>query len=101
MFSINCERSLKVGWNEPFMMAAINAPIPGCAGVAAGVELGVLAAVTAGVAVTRPASGFTGTTSVAAAVVAVLLAGLAGGGPHVTPPPSAVSAAVAGVCARK
>src|ERR1019366_138857 len=71
------------------MMAAINAPIPGCAGPGRGVEPGVLAAFTAGVAVTRPASGFTGATSVAAAVGEVLLAGLAGGGgPQVTRPAS-------------
>jgi hypothetical protein len=84
-----------VGWNEPFVMAVINAPIPGCAGVAKGVELAVLAALTAGVTVTRPASGFTGATSVTAgAVAAVLLAGFAGGGPHVTQPASGFTVTV-------
>ena len=81
--------------NEPFMMAPINALIPGCAGVATGVELEVLAALTAGVTVTRPPSGFTDATSVAAAaVVAVLLAGFAGGGPHVTRPESGFTVTV-------
>src|ERR1017187_3022776 len=76
-------------------MAVINAPIPGCAGVAKGVELAVLAALTAGVTVTRPASGFTGATSVTAgAVAAVLLAGFAGGGPHVTQPASGFTVTV-------
>src|ERR1017187_5565686 len=71
------------------MMAAINAPIPGCAGPGRGVEPGGLAAFTAGAAVTRPATGSAGATSVAAAVVEVLLAGLAGGGgPQVTRPAS-------------
>src|ERR1039458_2084992 len=75
------------------MIAAINAPIPLAAGVVAVVELGVLAWVTGGVTVTRPASGFTGATSVVAAVVAVLLAGLGGSGAHVTQPASGLTVA--------
>ena len=75
------------------MIAAINAPIPVAAGVVAVVELGVLAWVTGGVTVTRPASGFTGATSVVAAVVAVLLAGLGGSGAHVTQPASGLTIA--------
>src|ERR1017187_10237817 len=53
-------------------MAVINAPIPGCAGVVEGVEPGVLAALTACVTVTQPASGFT------VAVVVFVVLGAAG-----------------------
>jgi hypothetical protein len=65
-------------------MAVISAPIPGCAGGAAGVELGVLAAAAAGVAVARLA---------VAAAGAVRLAAFTGG-VHATKPASGFTVGV-------
>jgi hypothetical protein len=77
------------------MIAAMNAPIPGSVGVVAGVEPGVLAAVT-GIVVTRPASGFAGATSAVAALVSTAAGAVLGTGRlQVTHPASGLTRATA------
>jgi hypothetical protein len=76
-----------VGWNEPFIIAVIKAPIPGCAGVAVVAESEVLAVAGAGGVVTRLVRGLADATSAAEALVSAAVEGeLAAGRLHVTHP---------------